>query len=180
MRRLVLAALIVGAVAAPVHAQVQVNVGITLPGPPALAVIPGAPVYYAPRAPANVFFYGHQYWLFHGNAWHFGPSWNGPWVVVAPIHVPVPILRVPVRYYHVRPVHWKHWHHDGPPHWEPHWGRDWHEASYERDWREREEWWKHAKHVKHDHDRHHHHGKRGRGKHDDDRHDGGRRGRGDR
>jgi hypothetical protein len=172
MRRLVLAALMVGAVAAPVHAQVQVNVGITLPGPPALAVIPGAAVYYAPRAPANVFFYGHQYWLFHGNAWHFGPSWNGPWVVAEPIHVPVPILRVPVRYYHVRPVHWKHWHHDGPPRWEPHWGRDWREASNERDWREREEWWKHAKR---DDDRHHPHGKRGRGKHD-----GGRRGRGDR
>lgn len=57
MRRLVLAALIVAALAAPSQAQVHVNVGIALPGPPTLAVIPGAPVYYAPGAPVNVFFY---------------------------------------------------------------------------------------------------------------------------
>jgi hypothetical protein len=158
MRQLVLAALIVSALAAPAYAQVQVNVGIQLPGPPTLAVIPGAPVYYAPSAPANVFFYGSQYWLFHGSGWYAGPTWSGPWVVVEPVYVPVPILRVPVRYYHVPPPHWKGWRRDGPPRWDGHWGREWREASHEREWREREEDWKHDKH--------------------DDKHEGGKRGRG--
>ena len=44
MKRLVLAAVIVKALAAPAMAQVHVDIGIRLPGPPALAVIPGAPV----------------------------------------------------------------------------------------------------------------------------------------
>ena len=177
MRRLPLAVLIVAALAAPSHAQVQINVGINLPGPPALAIIPEAPAYYAPGAPANVFFYGHQYWLFHGDAWYYGPGWNGPWVVVAPVHGPVPILRIPVRYYQVRPGHWKGWRHDGLPRWDGHWGRDWREAVHERQWREREEHWKRGRHD-HDGPRHGKHGpKPGRG---NDRHDDGKRGRGDR
>jgi len=177
MGRFVLAALIVAVLAAPGHAQVQINVGIALPGPPALVVIPGAPVYYAPHAPANVFFYGYRYWLFHGNGWYEGPSWNGPWAVVAPVHVPVPILRVPVRYFHVRPQQWRGWRHDGPPRWDGHWGRDWHEAAHERDWRERENHWKRGR-SDHDRDRGGKHGhKSGRG---DDKRDGGKRGRGDR
>ena len=175
MRRLVLVALIVTAFATSSHAQVQVNIGIQLPGPPALVVIPGVPVYYVPRAPANVFFYGSQYWLYHANGWYTGSNWNGPWVVVEPIFLPVPILRVPVRYYHVRPAHWRGWQHDGPPRWDGHWGRDWREAANERHWREREEHWKH---VKRDHDKHDHHD-RGR-KHGHDKRGDDRRGRGDR
>ena len=58
-----LVALLVAAVAVPVHAQVRVEIGIHLPAPPALVVIPGTPVYSAPRAPANVFFYAHEYWI---------------------------------------------------------------------------------------------------------------------
>ena len=56
MKRLVLGTLLVAAVAVPAHAQVRVGVdiGIQLPGPPALVVVPGAPVYYAPRAPAKL------------------------------------------------------------------------------------------------------------------------------
>jgi hypothetical protein len=169
MRALVLAGLFVAALAAPGQAQIQINVGIELPGPPTLAVIPGIPVYYAPRAPKNIFFYGHQYWLYHADGWYTGPNWNGPWVVVHPIHVPRPILHVPVRYFHVRPPHWKGWHHDGPPRWDRHWGRDWHEDDNQRGWREREERWKH---TRHDHDKHHpgkhaKHGndKRGQGHH---------------
>jgi hypothetical protein len=167
MRRIVAVMLVVLAVAVPAAAQVRVDIGIQLPGPPALVIIPGAPVYYARQAPANVFFYGHQYWLFHGNGWFAGPSWNGPWVVVEPGYLPAPILRIPVRYYHVRPPHWHGWHHDGPPRWETHWGREWREASHERDWREREERWQH-KNDKHKDDKHkdgkHDRGKHGRGR----------------
>lgn len=170
MRRLLLAVLMVAAMAASSHAQVHINVGIQLPGPPTLAVIPGVPVYYVPRAPENIFFYGHQYWLYHANGWYTGPNWNGPWVVVEPIHLPAPILHVPVRYYHVRPPHWKGWQHDAPPRWDGHWGRDWREAASERDWREREERWQHDRH---DDDKHARgksgHDNRGHGKRGDDK-----------
>jgi hypothetical protein len=169
MRRFALAVVIVLALAVPALADVSVNIGINLPGPPTLVVVPSTPVYYAPSAPANVFFYNHQYWLFHGDGWYVGPSWNGPWVVVQPVYVPAPILRVPVRYYRVRPAHWKSWKHDAAPRWEGHWGRDWREASHEQEWRHREERWQHDKH-----DRKH---KGKGGGHDDDR-DRGRRGRG--
>ena len=62
VKRLVLAALLMAAVALPVVAQVRVGVEIEiqLPGPSPLVIIPGTPVYYAPRAPANVFFYARR------------------------------------------------------------------------------------------------------------------------
>ena len=98
MIRLVLGALLVAAVAAPVHAQVRVGVdiGLRLPGPPSLVVVPGSPVYYAPRTPANVFFYDHQYWVFNDSGWYAGPTWNGPWAAIEPGYVPPPILREPL------------------------------------------------------------------------------------
>ena len=88
MKRLVLlGVLLVAAVALPAHAQVRVgiDIGIRLPGPPAFVPVPGAPVYYAPRAPANVFLYGQQYWAFTNGGWYVGPTWNGPWAVVQPV-----------------------------------------------------------------------------------------------
>src|SRR5262247_428940 len=108
MKRLVLGALLVAALAMPAHAEVRVgvNIGVQLPGPPAFVVIPGTPVYYAPRAPANVFFYAHQYWVFADDGWYVGASWNGPWTAVAPVYVPAPILRVPVGYYPVARPPW--------------------------------------------------------------------------
>ncbi len=139
MKRLVLGALLVAAVAVPVHAQVHVDIGIKLPGPPALVVIPGTPVSYAPRAPANVFFYSRQYWLFVNGGWHVGPTWKGPWAVVAPAYVPAPILHVPVRYYPAPPRHWREWRRDGPPRWESHYGREWREEAHARNSHERED-----------------------------------------
>ena len=157
MRGLVLAVCFMIAAALPAQAQVRIDIGIQLPSPPSLVVIPGAPVYYAPSAPANVFFYGDQYWVFHAGGWHLGPTWSGPWVVIAPVHVPAPILRVPVRYYTIPPGHWKKWRHDTPPHWEAHYGREWREEAHERQWREREERWEPA--GRKDHDKHSDHSK---------------------
>jgi len=141
VKRLVLGALLVVAAAVPAQAQIHVDIGIRLPGPPSFVVIPGAPVYYAPQAPANVFFYAQQYWVFNTGGWYVGPTWNGPWVVVEPVRVPPPILRVPVQYYAAPPPHWKGWKREGPPRWDAHYGREWREEAHERDWREREEKW---------------------------------------
>ena len=144
MKRFVLTLLLVAAAAVPVNAQVHVQIGVQLPAPPPFVVIPGMPVYYAPQAPANVFFYAHQYWGFVDDGWYVGPSWNGPWRAVPPVAVPAPILHVPVRYYPAPPQPWRAWRGDRPPQWEPHYGREWHEEDHERNWRVREERWAHG------------------------------------
>jgi hypothetical protein len=139
----VLAILLMAAIATPVHAQVRVGVdiGIQLPSPPGLVVVPGTPVYYAPGAPANVFFYGHQYWVFANGGWYVGPTWNGPWALVDPPYVPAPVLQVPVAYYPAPPPYWRGWRGDRPPQWESHYGGEWREEAHERRWREGEERW---------------------------------------
>ena len=69
---------------------------------------------------------------------------------MAPAFVPVPILRLPVRYYRVPPPHWKHVRRDAPPPWGPGWGHEWEKANkeYEKDWKkaekEEEKEWKRA------------------------------------
>ena len=151
MKALLVAVALLIALAAPVAAQVHVDIGINLPGPPALVVVPGTPVYYAPRAAANVFLYGHQYWAFTRGVWYVGPNWNGPWAIVQPAFVPVPVLRVPVAYYRVPPGEWRGWARNAPPRWEAHYGRSWQETTSERQWREREEHWDHGKHKGQEH-----------------------------
>jgi hypothetical protein len=122
--------------AGPADAQVRVDIGIHLPAPPQLVIVPGLPaVQYAPDAPTNVFFYGGQYWVFNGG-WHVSRRHDGPWILVAPQFVPRPVLLVPVRYYHVPPGHWKQWQRQAPPHWEDEWGREW---ADKRAWKGRDD-----------------------------------------
>src|SRR5437764_5017137 len=108
--RYALLALLALVSAAPAAAQMHVDIGIRLPAPPPLVVVPGvATVQYAPSAPANVFFYSNQYWIYADSGWHVSRRHDGPWILVAPQFVPRPVLLVPVRYYHVPPGHWKQW-----------------------------------------------------------------------
>jgi hypothetical protein len=93
------------------------DINITIGAPPALVVIPGTPVYYAPTVPANYFFYGGQYYLFANNAWFVATAYNGPWLAVPIKQVPAPILAIPVQYYKIPPGHWKK---HGPPPWAGH------------------------------------------------------------
>jgi len=123
----------------PADAQVRVDIGIHLPAPPKLVIVPGhATVHYAPApaAPANLFFYGDQYWIFSNGGWHVSRQHGGPWIVVAPQFVPRPLLAVPVRYYHVPPGHWKQWNHQASPRWEHEWGQEW---AHKRQWRGRDD-----------------------------------------
>ena len=117
----------------PAAAQVRVGVGISLPSVsiginlpfPELVVIPGYPVYYAPQADVNLFFYDGFYWVFWNDTWYTSAWYNGPWAIVDPFYVPVFILRVPVSYYRYPPPYFIGWHRDAPPRWGTHWGRDW-------------------------------------------------------
>ena len=134
-----LIALVVAAPAvAQAQVQVHVDIGIRLPAPPRLVVVPQVPaVRYvaAPAGPANLFFYGGQYWAFANGGWYVSGGYNGPWVVVAPEFVPRPVLFVPVQYYHVPPGHWKKWAAQRPPRWQEDWGREW---ADKREWKERD------------------------------------------
>lgn len=117
------------------RAEAQIHVDIHLPAPPQLVIVPGVPaVQYAPAAPANVFFYSGQYWVFGDDGWHVSRHHDGPWIFVGPQFVPRPLLSVPVRCYPVPPGHWQQWNHDGAPRWGHDWGREW---ADKRAWKDR-------------------------------------------
>ena len=119
---------------APLAAQAQfsldigfpgVNIGINMPAYPQLVLVPGSPVYYAPRASSNFFFYDGLYWVYRSDNWYSSSWYNGPWQSIEPDYVPLYVLRVPVRYYRQPPSYFRGWRADAPPRWGQHWGRDW-------------------------------------------------------
>ncbi|MDN0076224.1 hypothetical protein QU481_15160 [Crenobacter sp. SG2303] len=146
MRHLLIVLPLLLAPVAPSQAQVSINIGIpglsigiNVPVYPDLVLVPGYPVYYAPGAPTNYFFYDGLYWVFQGDNWYQSSWYDGPWQVVGPEYVPVYLLRVPVRYYRYPPPYFRGWRVDQPPRWGDHWGRDWEEHRH--GW---EHWDRHA------------------------------------
>jgi hypothetical protein len=94
------------------RADVQINIGIGMPAPPAivlpapprLVVVPSTPaVRYAPDLDVNYFVYGGRYYTFHDGAWFMASVWSGPWAYVETVRVPRAIRIVPARYYRVPP-----------------------------------------------------------------------------
>ncbi len=136
MRHLLVAfSLLLGSVS-PADAQVGVHVGvgvavpgvqigIDVPAYPRLVAVPGYPVYYAPAASSNYFFYDGAYWVYTGDSWYVSTWYAGPWYAVEPFDVPVFLLRVPVRYYRHPPAYFRGWRGDQPPRWGERWGHDW-------------------------------------------------------
>ena len=102
-----------------------VNLGFNFSEYPELVQVPDYPVYYAPRANSNYFFYDGLYWVFHQDDWYASSWYNGPWDRVERDYVPLYVLRVPVRYYRQPPAYFRGWRDDAPPRWGEHWGRDW-------------------------------------------------------
>lgn len=115
-------------------AEVSVSIGINLPVYPNLVLIPGYPVYYAPRLQANFFFYDGMYWVYQNDGWYTSSWYNGPWWFVSEEEVPLFVLRIPVRYYRQPPAFFIGWRADAPPRWGDHWGRDWeqHRSGWDR------------------------------------------------
>ena len=93
----------------------SVNVDIHIGRRPALAVVPGTAVYYAPHVSYNYFAYGGRFYVYQHDMWLSARAYNGPWTVIGFERVPRPILGVPVTYYKAPPGHWKQKH--GPPPW---------------------------------------------------------------
>ena len=106
-------------------AQGSVSIGINVPLYPEMEVVPGYPVYYAPRMDANFFFYDGMYWVYQDDNWYQSSWYNGPWWSVEPEFVPLFVLRIPVSYYRQPPTFFFGWQSDAPPRWGDHWGRDW-------------------------------------------------------
>ena len=101
------------------------RIAIENPVYPELVRVPNYPVYYAPRARSNIFFYDGLYWAYHDDRWYASTWYNGPWGLVDPVSVPSYVLRVPVRYYRDPPAYFKSWAVDAPPRWDVHWGSSW-------------------------------------------------------
>ena len=80
---------------------------VVVVAPPQLVVVPGSPVFYAPRASMNFFAYAGRHYTFHEGAWFVATTHGSPWVAIAPAKVPRPVLAVPVTYYKVPPGHAK-------------------------------------------------------------------------
>jgi hypothetical protein len=117
----------------------SIQIGINVPGYPELVPVPGYPVYYDPRASLNYFFYDGAYWVYQADSWYVSSWYDGPWHVVEPDHVPLYVLRVPVRYYRQPPPYFRGWRADASPRWGHRWGRDW-----ERRHRGWDRWDRHA------------------------------------
>src|SRR5512138_1767818 len=102
-----------------------VQIGINVPAYPPLVAVPGYPVYYAPGAASNYFFYDGAYWVYRGDTWYVSSWYAGPWYAVEPYDVPAFVLRVPVRYYRDPPPYFHGWHADRAPRWGERWGHEW-------------------------------------------------------
>jgi len=133
--------LALGSLTAAPPALGQVSIGISIPGVsigihqpvyPELVLVPGYPVYYAPRAYTNYFFYDGLYWVYHDDRWYSSDWYDGPWDLVDPYYVPLFVLRVPVRYYVRPPLYFHGWVVMAPPRWDLHWGPRW--AHHRRGW----------------------------------------------
>jgi hypothetical protein len=102
----------------PGQSAAAIRFDLHLGAPPVLVPIPASSVRYAPSLHANYFFYAGRYFVFDDDLWYTAATYDGPWLVIAPEAVPVPILAVPITYYRVLPPPWVHWRRDRPPRWD--------------------------------------------------------------
>lgn len=112
MRRLLVAMMMLLGPVTSTQAQVSVgisfpgvSIGINVPTYPELVLVPDYPVYYAPRADWNYFFFDGMYWVYQRDNWYASAWYNGPWYLVGPerdgptLHPahPSPLLSSPSR-----------------------------------------------------------------------------------
>jgi hypothetical protein len=111
--------------AAPAAAELNINVGIGIPAPviaipvgPAMVVIPGTPVYYAPGLDVDIFFYQGYWWTPYQGYWFRSHAYNGPWTAMH--RPPSAFMNLPPNYHQMvvreKPIpygqfkrHWREW-----------------------------------------------------------------------
>jgi len=110
--------------------DVQIGIGVPLPAlvisaPPAVIVVPGTYVYFAPDVEVDLFFYGGYWYRPYGGIWYRAGVYNGPWVRIN--RPPGVLLNLPSGYRNVPPGHqripygqlkknWKTW--EREKHWD--------------------------------------------------------------
>ena len=115
MKRLLIAYFLSGVFAAfglffPVAGNAGINVDINVPlpdiavaGPPAMVVVPGAYVYFAPDVETDLFFY-HGYWYRpYQGGWYSSLGYNGPWGRITIGNVPPPLVSLRPGYRNLPP-----------------------------------------------------------------------------
>lgn len=92
--------------------EININIGINAPPPaivvkvpPAVVVIPGTYIYFAPDINDEVFFYGGYWWRPHRGGWYRAVEFGDPWVVIEIGRVPKVLLKLPPDYRRVPPGH---------------------------------------------------------------------------
>ncbi|MDD5712826.1 MAG: hypothetical protein PHY31_08750 [Smithellaceae bacterium] len=150
MKKIVFSAAIVGLVlawAAIAPAEVKVNIGIGIPAPavevnvglprlviaapPAMVVIPGTYVYFAPDVDADILFFDGYWYRPYRGGWFRASSYNGPWGSIRT--VPPVVMRLPKDYRRIPPGHeripygqlhknWRTW--EREKHWDRHEARE--------------------------------------------------------
>ncbi len=127
MTALFAAALFSGLIISPAKSNAEINLNVTIPlpglgiaAPPAMMVIPGAYIYFAPDVETDLFFYrGYWYRPYRGE-WYYSAEFSGPWGRVAIGNVPSPLVNLPPDYRQVPTGHermpygmvkknWKRW-----------------------------------------------------------------------
>ncbi|MBI3621077.1 MAG: hypothetical protein HY208_02660 [Nitrospirae bacterium] len=74
--------------AAPVRAEVNVNINVGVPppivveAPPEMVLLPEPGIYVAIGIPFDIFFISGRYYYFHGGNWFWASGYGGPWVHV--------------------------------------------------------------------------------------------------
>ncbi|MEW6326713.1 MAG: hypothetical protein AB1487_03855 [Thermodesulfobacteriota bacterium] len=92
--------------------DVSINIGLPLPAivvstPPAVVMIPGTPVYFAPDIEVDIFFYRGYWYRPYRQRWYRASHYNGPWCYIAPRAVPSVVVNLPPDYRHIPPGHEK-------------------------------------------------------------------------
>lgn len=135
--------------------QVDVSIGLPSPfefqAPPPVVVISGTYVYLIPDVDVSVLFYHGHWYRPHEGHWFRARSYDGPWVYLAPGHVPHALTALPPHYRSVPYGHHRIPHGQLKANWgkwerEKHWNKDttWRAGWKGHEWSEGAEY-KHAR-----------------------------------
>ena len=98
--------LLIGLLATPARAQVNVNVHIGEPAPiivqspPTMILMPEPQMYVAVGVPYDIYFMSGRYYYLHRGHWFWGPGYAGPWTYVAFQELPPGLRKFKVKELH--------------------------------------------------------------------------------